>query len=1087
MKAAESKTSLVASPQKAKQSLFSKEAQGNFFGRSAKSGPGSFFKPAADRPVNTAGVFQAKLTVGQPNDRYEQQADSMADQVVQRLAAPKSPTKKEEEGEDDNLLNAGWLQKKPIFDSNADPMDAPDDDNTIRRKCSACEKEEKLQKKPAAASPTVTPDVESSLMASKGSGASLPTGIRGQMESSFGTDFSNVRIHTGSNAEKMSKGLHAQAFTHGNDIYFNSGKYDTTSKSGKHLLAHELTHTVQQGGAPSAKRKIQRWPDWVSDAASWVSDTASDVAGDVVDGAKWVGGEVADGARYVGNEVAAGAEWVGEELSAAAKWVVDRVRSVIDSGKNYLTEKWHAIQDFGRSCFDDIKNGFGKLAQMVTTPLSGFMSALKDMNADLLGSVWSLLKMGANALWSGINSVVNGVLQIGKGIWDAVSGFINGIFDTIEGLLDSTAFGLLPESIQSPIRSVYDELRSLWNTVSSFWTDLMQRLTDTIQGILAAVRSFVDNIVGYAIEKVISVVRSLKEVYTYVTKFFSDPRATIQPFLDRLAAKLNDQVPGRTKELGAKLARENYKGGNDEAGAGGTVQRAALPGEDRRTATLTEVLKGIVYYAKAWWDMPLKQMLWDTVVNTFWPPATIKAIVEQFKQLWNDDWATMVASLYTPRNFFDDPIGCLHDLWSNFLILLDFPLSLLRTLNSVIALLMGYVTIIVVLVEAILGGIAAAEVGVVPGILAGAAAGLATMAAVGEAQAALYAVTELLTVDAVLLRLFTARQDCEKRQIDIQTGVGSVIGMAVAAVLAGLMAILAELLNLIANFFKGIGKGAPKPKPVPQPQPAPPPAPEPLPPPKPNPVPTPPEPQPVPPAPRPAPRPKPRPAPQPQPQPTALSPGVPAGEEDIPPYQIPSTPQAQQPQYAIAAKFEDGVTPGEVAGNEMLQMARKDQIDPDACEKKKGICYAKSLTYDLTKGNMIFTGKDMPTPGYLRTRACAKRKSAGTTYNKFKSLNIAVGKFLVNKRTEFISAVNTSKKEHSEDNMFIEAENRFGKGKYKLAALFSERVPCARCESWLKRAELTDGCKVYAIDEFDVPPGKAIRDSYNGGSDKVKG
>ena len=68
------------------------------------------------------------------------------------------------------------------------------------------------------------------------------------MESAFGTDFSQVRIHTNSTAIQMNKELNAQAFTHGSDIYFNSGKYDPSSSSGQHLLAHELTHTVQQGG-----------------------------------------------------------------------------------------------------------------------------------------------------------------------------------------------------------------------------------------------------------------------------------------------------------------------------------------------------------------------------------------------------------------------------------------------------------------------------------------------------------------------------------------------------------------------------------------------------------------------------------------------------------------------------------------------------------------------------------------------------------------------------------------------------------------------------------------------------------------------
>jgi hypothetical protein len=76
------------------------------------------------------------------------------------------------------------------------------------------------------------------------------------MENRFGNNFSDVKIHTGNDAVQMSKELNAQAFTVGSDIYFNSGKYAPEASDGKHLLAHELTHVVQQSG--SIGRKIQR-------------------------------------------------------------------------------------------------------------------------------------------------------------------------------------------------------------------------------------------------------------------------------------------------------------------------------------------------------------------------------------------------------------------------------------------------------------------------------------------------------------------------------------------------------------------------------------------------------------------------------------------------------------------------------------------------------------------------------------------------------------------------------------------------------------------------------------------------------------
>ena len=93
--------------------------------------------------------------------------------------------------------------------------------------------------------------IESRLQSSKGGGQPLADGTRNFMESRFGNDFSSVRVHTNAESVQMNQSLQAQAFTHGNDIYFNSGKYNPESTGGKRLLAHELTHTIQQTG-PSA-------------------------------------------------------------------------------------------------------------------------------------------------------------------------------------------------------------------------------------------------------------------------------------------------------------------------------------------------------------------------------------------------------------------------------------------------------------------------------------------------------------------------------------------------------------------------------------------------------------------------------------------------------------------------------------------------------------------------------------------------------------------------------------------------------------------------------------------------------------------
>lgn len=118
------------------------------------------------------------------------------------------------------------------------------------------EEEGELQMSAASATPNDTSNLETNLNSSKGGGSPLPTNTKTEMESGFGTDFSSVKIHNDSKAVQMNQQLGSQAFANGSDIYFNEGKFNPSTQSGKHLLAHELTHTVQQGGAVRKKPEI---------------------------------------------------------------------------------------------------------------------------------------------------------------------------------------------------------------------------------------------------------------------------------------------------------------------------------------------------------------------------------------------------------------------------------------------------------------------------------------------------------------------------------------------------------------------------------------------------------------------------------------------------------------------------------------------------------------------------------------------------------------------------------------------------------------------------------------------------------------
>ncbi|TRY29844.1 DUF4157 domain-containing protein [Aliiglaciecola sp. M165] len=102
--------------------------------------------------------------------------------------------------------------------------------------------------------------VEGKLFANKGKGEKMDDETRVQMETGFGVDFRDVKIHKDGDAVAMNRDLKAQAFAHGKDVFFNAGKYEPDSVRGKTLLAHELTHVVQQGGAEQkvSEQKIEQ-------------------------------------------------------------------------------------------------------------------------------------------------------------------------------------------------------------------------------------------------------------------------------------------------------------------------------------------------------------------------------------------------------------------------------------------------------------------------------------------------------------------------------------------------------------------------------------------------------------------------------------------------------------------------------------------------------------------------------------------------------------------------------------------------------------------------------------------------------------
>ncbi|MEL6535206.1 MAG: DUF4157 domain-containing protein [Bacteroidota bacterium] len=230
-------------------------------------------------PRSVAYGVQAKLKIGQPNDRFEREADATADRILSAPAptqtgAPPSetsslsaihqstivPSSSEASAKGGLSLAVGrdpgrtsYLDIQADFESNEAETVQPKLYGETSSSLVVVRdpgRTSSLVQASANGELSTTDSFDSQLASHSDSGSPLPSGLQGQMESGMGADLSGVRVHTDSQAVQMSQDIGAKAFTHGSDIYFNQGQYQPQTSEGQHLIAHETTHTVQQGASP---------------------------------------------------------------------------------------------------------------------------------------------------------------------------------------------------------------------------------------------------------------------------------------------------------------------------------------------------------------------------------------------------------------------------------------------------------------------------------------------------------------------------------------------------------------------------------------------------------------------------------------------------------------------------------------------------------------------------------------------------------------------------------------------------------------------------------------------------------------------
>jgi hypothetical protein len=222
-------------------------------------------------------VLQTKLKLGPAGDKYEQEADRVAEQVTRQSDQPGADVQR-------SAIEEEEIQTKPLSESISQLQRAPLEEEELQMKRESVQRhggieEEELQMKRESVQRhggieeeelqmkqrhgreggDVETGVAQQIESARGGGQPLEKGVRRQMEGSFGANFTGVRVHTDQQADTLNRSLNARAFTVGNDLFFRSGEYKPASSGGQRLLAHELTHTIQQGGARPPKVQARRF------------------------------------------------------------------------------------------------------------------------------------------------------------------------------------------------------------------------------------------------------------------------------------------------------------------------------------------------------------------------------------------------------------------------------------------------------------------------------------------------------------------------------------------------------------------------------------------------------------------------------------------------------------------------------------------------------------------------------------------------------------------------------------------------------------------------------------------------------------
>jgi hypothetical protein len=586
------------------------------------------------------------------------------------------------------------------------------------------------------------------------------------------------------------------------------------------------------------------------------SRTVTQLADGLMNGLKRGVGGLAGAASDIGPALAS-----MDVAAIRAAWgrlqgMVGAVSASFSQARAAMTARFGALWTSLQTGFSSALDGARARAQALGDGLRAAATAVQQR----LASLWAGMQQRAGQL-TGVAggvarflmAIVERLLSAARSLWQSVQKGWNALERRASGLVDQVTkqLGDLWEGLKRRSAGLWDTLRGAWSRA----VDAASRAANRVAGGVVAMWH---QIQGFSLTSMLDKLSQYVSFIGSVKQAAHDPKGLMAPYATKISGELQAAMPAKARDVASEHLQSVGGPATASAGSAPLVQRqpdTATAGDGRSTLTFGKALSLIWGAIKEKWA---KLNVGETVLAALW------TIVWPWPTVWNElkgmgaDWRAAAGSLFKPQGI-SHPLEFLHDLWSDLLRLLDFPLVLWRHLNNIGLALWGWVTVALVILGAVGGSVAGTVIGAIAGFLgglgigaapgaglgaaggglAGAGAGFGVALGLGEAMVISFAAAEGTNLVKVILALWTARETPEEQARDASSAADSSLALAITLVLvllgwigARIAAAAAPIFRALvpawlsdaaAEFMRGVKGGQPPPETRPPPEPAPPP------------------------------------------------------------------------------------------------------------------------------------------------------------------------------------------------------------------------------------------------------------------------